>query len=67
MGGGVPCAPALSLGSPLLSPERSPLHGSLLRSPRLLSAQQMGRAAFGLELSLLEPATSRELLNLSFC
>lgn len=32
-----------------------------------VSAQHMGRAAFGLEFSPLELASSRELVNLSFC
>lgn len=42
------------------------MSGSLLRLPRLLSAQQMGHAAIRLKLSPLELAASCELVNLSF-
>lgn len=42
------------------------MSGSLLRLPRLLSAQQMGHAAIRLKLSPPELAASCELVNLSF-
>lgn len=47
-------------------PERSLMHGSLLCTPRLLSSQQMGHAAIGLELSAARACRQLRTSKLEF-